>query len=207
MRTPQRMMLLILAIGLAAAGCGKDGDNNDNGGLTGPVTAPSGWVGRYAGTLESGACTGRLFGGAVPDTFSVCASDSVSYFPGTACEVSWDETTLHFSCSGSATAEGCTVASTFSATATRSGDDLTFIYRYEVSYSGTCGDATDECEQVTGTYARISTTPDDGECGDIGFPFTFRVPGNPGVDEWLVTARDDMRAQYQRDFVAALSAW
>ncbi|MBZ0269173.1 hypothetical protein K8I85_13550 [bacterium] len=200
--------LSALAVGALASGCGSDGDGNGDG-TTGPVTAPAEWVGRWAGTIEESACTGRLGAVAEPDTFSICEGDQGDPGSdiGTECTTSWDANSLTFNCGGSITAEGCTLTSSASATVTRSGDTMTFQWQFEVAYSGACGDAVGACEQTTGTYTRISPTPDPDECDSIGFdPLLPRLSANPTAEERLAAARNELRDQFRHRLLNAVTA-
>jgi hypothetical protein len=172
------------------------------------VTAPAEWVGRWAGTTESGLCgtpRNSLALVAEADTFSVCEGDVGSpVVTGEDCQSSWDASTLHFSCSGSFSAEGCTVTTSVTATATRSGETMNVQYQFETSYSGNCGDTPDFCEQTTATYTRISPTPVESECDTISEDPL--LPRDPAGQDPLAEARAILKEQLRRRLLAALAS-
>ncbi|MEZ4651574.1 MAG: hypothetical protein R3E97_22800 [Candidatus Eisenbacteria bacterium] len=174
-----RLLLIgCLLVLVSAPGCGGDDDDPTNPGGSGNTTAPADWVGRWAGTETTTACTNLApsgsafaFGGSDPDTFSVCADEDVDDgLPeelSITCNVSWNDTQLSYDCTGTFSFGGCTVNADFDGTATRTGEQLTTSSRTDISYSSTCG-FDDECLESSGSYTRISSQPLDAECGGIG---------------------------------------
>lgn len=182
MRASFWMWVALMAVVAVTSGCGDDDNPTGDNGNGNGNGAPAEWIGRWAGSSSEGPCEGRLFaGGGEPDTFSICEGDRADdLFEGldVDCNVSWNSTTLQFDCTGSTTFGPCTVNLSFSGLATRSGNQITFSQESEFAYVGECGGEKDGCDLSTGTFTRISTTPDPLECGfGERAPVGAAVPG------------------------------